>query len=210
MNEPMPEETEEVQNTVKDILKFRNKPYRKQQRDCFDGPISLGSSLELREDFYAVCFLYWMKRKAILRDCEDSDYEEGEAVKESDDKVDKGDKASDNGSEQEEDEEPIDVWRTMFFQNRTDITGKLCFLVLCQILLILFLFKEALTNVDMVDALKTQPDGVSIVLCRFLCGIFLHINLSDELEQAMSLMKYSMNHPWKFRKWWAAYLVGAS
>ena len=155
MNEPMPEETEEVQRTVKDILKFRNKPYRKQQRDCFDGPISLGSSLELREDFYAVCFLYWMKRKAILRDCEDSDYEEGESVKQSDDKGDEVDKASDNESEQEDDEESIDVWRTMFFQNRTDITGKLCFLVLCQILLILFLFKEALTNVDMVDALKT-------------------------------------------------------
>jgi len=34
--------------------------------------------------------------------------------------------------------------------------------------------------------------------------------LADEFEQSFILMKYAMNHPWKFDSWFRAYLVGLS
>ena len=46
------------------------------------------------------------------------------------------------------------------------------------------------------------------MLCRFLCVIFLHISLADELSQGFKMMKYANNHSWKFHSWWNAYLVG--
>ena len=41
-----------------------SKPFSKAQKDRseFDGPATLGQSLELREDFYAFCFLYQLRR----------------------------------------------------------------------------------------------------------------------------------------------------
>ena len=54
----------------------------------------------------------------------------------------------------------------------------------------------------------TPPPSVNVVLCRFLCAIFLHISLADELNQALVLMKYALNHPWKFDSWFDAYSVG--
>ena len=42
----------------------------------FDGPLRLGTSLELREDFYAVSYLYQFKRAVILNDGVDSDWDE--------------------------------------------------------------------------------------------------------------------------------------
>ena len=60
----------------------------------------------------------------------------------------------------------------------------------------------------MIAAYKEFPEGDHIVLCRWLCAIFLHINLADELDQAFNLMKYAMNHTWKFELWYAAFFVG--
>ena len=96
----------------------------------------------------------------------------------------------------------------MYQSNRRDITGKLCFLILCQLLLIYVLAREAVTSDQMIQDYKEPPASMQIVLCRFLCAIFLHIHLSDELDQSFSLMKYAMNHQWRFRKWYAAFFVG--
>ena len=72
---PQLDETDEQQKICKDILKTRKEPYKKKNRTIFDGPLRLGKSLELREDFYAVSFMHWLKRKAILADSIDSDAE---------------------------------------------------------------------------------------------------------------------------------------
>lgn len=47
-------------------------------------------------------------------------------------------------------------------------------------------------------------------MCRFVCAVFMHITLSDELRQSFDTMKYALNHPWKFRSWSMAYRVGLS
>lgn len=84
-------------------------------------------------------------------------------------------------------------------QKRTEAVTKVIFMFVCQIFLISFVALEV-----------TQPDqsgdipqkGVivnpSIVLARFVCGVVLHLLLQPELSQGMSMMKYALNHPWKF------------
>ena len=51
------------------------------------------------------------------------------------------------------------------------------FLVICQLLLIWFLFGEAYSY-DSVDLYKAPPTEMKIVMCRFLCAVFMHITLS--------------------------------
>lgn len=55
-----------------------------------------------------------------------------------------------------------------------------------------------------------MPESSIIPICRFLCAIFLHIYLADELEQGFLLMKYPMNHAYKFDSWFSAFLIGFS
>jgi len=81
------------------------------------------------------------------------------------------------------------------------VTGKFRFLFLCQLMLTWFLAIEAFTDTCQQDNFSTNPNGVTIVLARFMCAIFLHITLVDKTKQGLAMMKYAMNHPWKFRKW---------
>lgn len=81
------------------------------------------------------------------------------------------------------------------------------FLVICQLLLIWFLCGEAYSY-DLVYLYKAPPTAINIVMCRFLCAVFMHIILSNELAQSFHTMKYALNHPWKFYSWSSAYGVG--
>ena len=53
-----------------------------------------------------------------------------------------------------------------------------------------------------------MPANEGQVICRFLCAIYLHIELADELNQGFLLMKYALNHPWKFASWYNAFFIG--
>ena len=88
------------------------------------------------------------------------------------------------------------------------VTGKFRFLIICQLMLTWFLAIEAFTTEEGLENFSTSPGGVNIVLARFMCAIFLHITLVDKTKQGLAMMKYSMNHPWKFRKWTSAFSVG--
>ena len=74
------------------------------------------------------------------------------------------------------------------------------FLVICQLLLIWFLFGEAYSS-DSVELYRAPPTAMDIVMCRFLCAVFMHITLSNELAQSFHTMKFALNHPWKFKSW---------
>ena len=50
--------------------------------------------------------------------------------------------------------------------------------------------------------------STDVVLARFICGITMHIKLAPELQQAMNMMKYSINHSWKFDNFRIAFLSG--
>ena len=75
-------------------------------------------------------------------------------------------------------------------------------------MIIWFLAIESFTSEDTIEAFMTPPGSVKIVLARFLCAIILHISLVDETKQGLSMMKYSLNHPWKFSSWTSAFSVG--
>lgn len=46
------------------------------------------------------------------------------------------------------------------------------------------------------------------MICRFLCSIFLHITLLDVFAQDLEMMKFALNHPWKFSSWGRAFRIG--
>ena len=81
------------------------------------------------------------------------------------------------------------------------------FLVFCQILLVWLLGRGAYAS--FMDGDYTEPPkDIWIVYCRLFCAVVLHITLSDELRQSFELMKYALNHPWKFWSWSSAFFVG--
>lgn len=52
--------SEDVQKQVDLILAREKKPYVEKARTRFSGPIRLGTSVPLREDFFSIAWLYWM------------------------------------------------------------------------------------------------------------------------------------------------------
>ena len=74
-------------------------------------------------------------------------------------------------------------------------------------MLLCLLGAEALTDEGVLANFFLPADSLQIVLCRFLCAVVLHITLTDEIMQGFSCMKFALNHPYKFRRWTAAYGV---
>ena len=95
-----------------------------------------------------------------------------------------------------------------YASDRAYTNGKLRFLVLCQLVLLWLLVSEAFTDEDVRANFFMPADSLPIVLCRFLCAVVLHIGLTDEVMQGFACMKFALNHPYKFRRWTDAYLVG--
>lgn len=46
------------------------------------------------------------------------------------------------------------------------------------------------------------------MIARFICGIVMHVSLQGDLMMGMKMMKYSVNHTWKFTSWQQAFLAG--
>lgn len=95
-----------------------------------------------------------------------------------------------------------------FDDTRFSMNGKLYFLVACELILLWLLASEQINNEEFAGAYLEMPESQAIVVARFLCAIFLHISLADELSQSFEMMKYSLNHPWKFRSYKNAFFVG--
>ena len=77
----LPSETEEQKELAKPILEKMKRPYKDKIRNRIDGPMNLGSSLELREDFFAYSFLFKFKRGYIFEDGEVSEDDKEEENK---------------------------------------------------------------------------------------------------------------------------------
>ena len=71
------EEVKEVAHVIIDQLM---KPYTEKVRDRFDGPLRIGKTLSLREDFYSAAYLHWFKIEYITGKPEEN--EPGEPDKE--------------------------------------------------------------------------------------------------------------------------------
>ena len=199
----------------------------------FEGPIGIGSQFELREDYFSFAYLHMFRRKELFCRGEDGSDSEPEPEKEDTDSKepenqaakDDADKvptevAGDKGEAESKDEKKTGnkfpyvmetaqekFYEGVYFQRITTV-GKLRFLVVCQLALLWLLGYEAFNSQDTREAFDTPPASVDIVITRFFCAIFLHISLQDETKQGLAMMKYAMNHPWKFRSWRGAFGVG--
>lgn len=79
-------------------------------------------------------------------------------------------------------DEVMKLWLLNLADKRLSISGQFVFLVTVEMLLIVFLGREQFTNPEFAKTYKEMPETFIIVLGRFLCAIFLHISLADELE----------------------------
>ena len=110
-------------------------------------------------------------------------------------------------AEEETNKERLRHFYDDYASDRAYTFGKLKFLVLCQLVLLVLLGSEALTDENVKANFFMPADSLQIVMCRFLCAVILHITLTDEVMQGFACMKYALNHPYKFRRWTDAYAV---
>lgn len=61
VNNPLNEESGEARSAAANILAFRNRPYSEMVVEKWDGSKRIGTSLELREDFYSLAYISCMK-----------------------------------------------------------------------------------------------------------------------------------------------------
>lgn len=81
-------------------------------------------------------------------------------------------------------------------------------------ILAVWLFQIGFASIIIIDALKNDdlnidsvPD-IKIAMARFICGMVLHVQCSGEIQNGLKMMKYSVNHYWKFSNYNTAYLAG--
>ena len=83
------------------------------------------------------------------------------------------------------------------------------FLVISQVSMSVFLYYQVFNpSVLTAGSFDEPPPEVIVVLSRWICALFLHISLKDEADIGFKIMKYTINHPWKFNDWWSAFCVG--
>ena len=130
---PLKDEEPEDINKVTPIIKKLREPYKDRERTRWTGPSRIGTSLYLREDFYAVTFLYELKRKTLYKD------------------------------DLLEDDNSAFADKSNFYKDypahRKNMMGKWRFMVITQLLLIWFLGIEAITHSDNIEAFMTPPAG---------------------------------------------------
>lgn len=95
-----------------------------------------------------------------------------------------------------------------FKDGTSDILAMFVFLIFTTIALYVYLyinFTDPYWKLD--EAISNLPTG-QIVICRSILAIFMHFLIDADLTQGLDMMKYALNHPWKFRRWYMACLIG--
>ena len=80
----------------------------------------------------------------------------------------------------------------------------LCFV--CQIVLIALILKQLIID----DAIKfrTIEESSLVLFARFICASILHLSLIDEVYAGLDMMKYCLNHEYRFASMSTAFIVG--
>lgn len=68
-------------------------------------------------------------------------------------------------------------------------------------------FSELYHNCVYYEVIVTRV-SVAIVFARFICATILHLSLVDEVSHGLDMMKYSVNHSYKFVHYSMAFASG--
>ena len=83
------------------------------------------------------------------------------------------------------------------------------FLIISQVSMAAFLYYQVFNpSVETAGSFDEPPPEIIVVISRWICALFLHMSLKDEADMGFKIMKYSINHPWKFKNWLSAFRVG--
>jgi hypothetical protein len=83
--------------------------------------------------------------------------------------------------------------------------GLLVACVVFQLGLSLFILIDDFQNDDL--GFQEAPP-VEIGFTRFIAAMVLHIMMNDEIYNGLKMIKYSVNHPWKFSNAQMAFATG--
>lgn len=72
----------------------------------------------------------------------------------------------------------------------------------------LLLWDFLANDIEVYSKLSTMPENIWLVTARFICGVVLHMGLQDELKTGLNLMKFSLNHDYRFENYQIAFLAG--
>ena len=95
------------------------------------------------------------------------------------------------GDENEKNHESNMIKERLFY-SRKKFTGLLVACVIFQLSLSTFILLDA------EEAGFAEPPTVEIGFSRFIAAMVMHILINDEIYNGMKMIKYSVNHPWKF------------
>jgi hypothetical protein len=54
----------------------------------------------------------------------------------------------------------------------------------------------------------TESASMPVLFCRFVCCNILHLSVVDEVLDGIKMMKYAINHRYKFKRYFWAFLCG--
>lgn len=158
------------------------------ERNNDDGPINLGTSIELMEDFFAYTFICQLKRKVIY-DEDDSEDERMDIVADdaNDDKPDDKDDGAKPSAADNDTKTPLPKGKNQIktaydvhAAHRISITSKCLLLVCSQLILLWYMLIQTTNDDDMIESLAQPAEKVSIVVGRFVCALVMHVTLTGE------------------------------
>lgn len=76
-----------------------------------------------------------------------------------------------------------------------------------QITLVIMTYHELMTNCNY-SYVIIGPVNIFIMFARFICATILHLSCVDEVNAGLQMMKYSVNHSYKFHSFSFAWLSG--
>jgi len=92
-------------------------------------------------------------------------------------------------------------------QKRLNITVHVILTFVLQFVLLIMTFKELIYNCEYSQVIIGYV-SIYIMFARFICSTILHLSLVDEVSAGLEMMKYTLNHAYKFETPAIAWLSG--
>ena len=92
-------------------------------------------------------------------------------------------------------------------QKRLNIVTNTLLTFMFQMTLIILTFYELGHNCEYWSII-IAPVDVYIMIARFICATILHLSLVDEVNQGLTMMKYAVNHSYRFHRHQLAFISG--